>query len=300
MDPAECIWFNGEFIEWDNAKVHFLAHTLHYGAGAFEGIRFYKTEDGPAVFRLDEHLERLFYSCRAIHMEPSYSLEDLREATKELVARNKIDQGYIRPIVYYGYGIMGLNPSKAPVNYGIACWAWGAYLPHEMVDVKISKYIRIHPKSTVADAKICGNYVNSILAVLELKDSHYHEALLLDADGNVAEGPGENIFIVKNETLYTPKLGTILPGITRDTAMRMWRDFGNEVIEKDLTPDDIYNADEAFFTGTAAEVTPIKSLDDKPIGKGSLGPVTEKIRDTYLDIVFGRNEQYRDFLTYIK
>lgn len=299
METTEFIWQNGGFVRWDDAKIHVLTHALHYGGGAFEGIRFYKTSKGPAIFRLREHIERLIYSMGVLQMESKYSVDALCEATIELVRRNKLEQGYIRPLAYYGYGVMGLNPRNAPVEVSIACWPWGAYLPHEMVDIKTSSYIRIHPRSTRADAKICGHYVNSILAVLELKGTKYHEALFLDSDGNIAEGPGENFFIVKGGKIYTPPLGTILAGITRQTVVDLARGMDLDVIEKRMKLEDAYASDEAFFTGTAAEVTPIRTIDDKVLGDGKLGPVTRKIRDTYLDVVYGRDDRHASYLTIV-
>lgn len=299
METTKFIWHNGKLVAWDEARVHVLTHTLHYGGGAFEGIRCYPTSDGPAVFRLREHMERLVYSAGVLQMTLPYSVDQLCDATIELLRENKLPHGYIRPLVYFGYGVMGLNPRNAPVEIAISCWPWGAYLPHEAVDIKTSKYIRIHPRSVVADAKICGHYVNSILAALEVRGTKYHEALFLDADGNVAEGPGENVFAIFGKEIVTPPAGTILVGITRDTIKTVARDLGYTVTEKTLTPTALREADEAFFTGTAAEVVGISSLDDKPIGKGGLGPVSAKIRGAYLDIVNGRDERYRHYLTYI-
>jgi branched-chain amino acid aminotransferase len=299
IESTEFIWFNGEFLPWDEAKIHVLSHSLHYGSGVFEGIRAYKTDRGTAVFRLGEHLNRLRYSCMAIQLELPFPLTELADASVELLRRNKLEQGYVRPLVFNGYGEMGLDPRGAPVDTVIACWPWGPYLPHETIDVKISKYIRIHPDSTVADAKICGHYVNSILAVQELAGSEFHEALLLDAQGRIAEGPGENLFLVKDGSLQTPKLGTILGGITRDTVIQLARSFGLEVDERDLEPEDAFAADEAFFTGTAAEVTPIRSIDKKVFADGKVGPVTARIRDAYLDVVYGRTSEFEHFLTYV-
>jgi branched-chain amino acid aminotransferase len=299
MEKTEYIWHNGETIKWDEAQCHILTHSLHYGAGAFEGIRAYQTERGAAVFRLKEHIDRLFYSSEAVRLSIPYSVEELMDATTTLIRENSLQHCYIRPLVYFGYGVMGLNPRNAPTEVSIICWPWGAYLPHDMVDLKVSSYIRIHPKSTVCDAKITGHYVNSIMSVLELRDTKYHEALLLDHEGNVAEGPGENLFLVKDGTLHTPKLGTILAGITRDTVMQMAKDEGLEVIERTITTEDVFTADEAFYTGTAAEVTPIRSVNDNVIGAGEIGPVTDKIRTLYLDTVNGRVEKYEHFLTFV-
>jgi len=298
-NKTEKIWMDGEFVDWDNAKTHVLTHTLHYGAGVFEGIRFYKTDKGPAVFRLKEHIDRLYKSAEPLTMKIPFSKEEMFNAVKETVKINKVDAGYIRPICFFGYGKIGLNPAGAPVNCSIAVWPWGSYLGEHAVKVKTSKYIRIHPKSTVADAKITGHYVNSILASIEAKEAGFDECLLLDYSGNVAEGPGENIFLAKNGKLYTPPLGNILPGITRESIMKIAADNEIEVIEKDLTLDDLKNADELFFTGTAAEVTGIKQLDDKVIGNSKIGPITAKLKKIFLDIVHGKNKKYEDWLTYV-
>ena len=290
---------DGEFVPWEDAKVHVLTHTLHYGAGAFEGVRAYETDKGPAIFRLTEHTERLFYSTKCIGMELPFSVQELDDATVELVRKNEVQHCYIRPLAFYGYGKMGLNPAGAPTHVIIACWPWGAYLPHEMVDLKVSSYIRIHPKSTIADAKIVGHYVNSILAVRELIGTNYHEALFLDLEGNIAEGPGENFFIVNGKEVTTPPLGTILAGITRETIMKLIVDLGYSVTERSISLDEALKAEEAFFTGTAAEVTPIRSIDDKVLGKGEVGELTAQLRDLYLDIVTGKSEKYSQFLTYV-
>ena len=268
--------------------------------GVFEGVRFYKTDKGPAVFRLQDHTERLFKSAETAFMKVPYTQEDFNQAILKTIKENKIDAGYIRPIIFYGYGKMGLNPAGAPVNCAIAVWPWGSYLGEDAVKVKTSSYMRIHPKSTHADAKICGHYVNSIFASVEAKNKGYEEALLLDYKENVAEGPGENLFIVKNGKLITPPLGNILPGITRKSIMQIAKDEGIKVEEKVLRLDDVYNADEAFFTGTAAEVTPIKSLDDKDIGDGEPGPITTKLKTIFLDAVHGKDKKYENWLSYVK
>ncbi len=298
MEETEFIWMDGKLVPWKKAKIHVLAHTLHYGAGVFEGIRCYETAQGPAVFKLKEHIDRLYYSAGTLKMKIPFSKEEFTEAVKETIRKNSLKAGYIRPICFFGYGKMGLNPEGAPVNCSIAVWPWGKYLGEGAVKVKTSKYIRIHPKSTHADAKICGHYVNSIFASVEVKDKGYDEALLLDYKGNAAEGPGENLFIVKDGKLLTPPLGTILKGITRASIMQLAKDEGIKVEEKTLTLEDVYNAQEAFFTGTAAEVTPIGSLDDKKIGKAP-GPITSKLKDLYMDIVHGKNEKYKNWLTYV-
>lgn len=290
---------NGTLVPWESAQTHVLTHTLHYGAGAFEGIRCYKTERGTAVFRLKEHMQRLLYSARAIKMDLPYTLEELMEAVVQTVKDNELEAGYIRPLMYYGYGKMGLNPEGAPVETIVACWPWGKYLAHDVVDVKISDYIRIHPKSTIADAKICGHYVNSIMAVQAIAGTKYHEAIFLDYNGNLAEGPGENLFLVKDGIIYTPSQNNILPGITRDTTISIAKELGLTVEEKVLTPEDAFAADEAFFTGTAAEVTGIGSINDHVFNGGEMGPVTKQIKDAYMDVVKGRNPKHDHYLTYI-
>lgn len=274
--------------------------SRHYGGGAFEGIRFYNTAQGPAIFRLKEHIDRLFYSINALKMPFLYSKEEVIEAIKTVVSVNKLKEGYIRPIAFYGYGKMGVNPIGNPVELVIACWPWGAYLPHECVDVKTSSYIRIHPDSTVVDAKLCGHYVNSILASLELQGTHYHEALLLDSAGLITEGVGENFFMVKDGTIYTPHLGGILAGITRDTVLKLAIKLDLKVIEADISLYDAYQADEAFFTGTAAEVTAIQSINDKQLGQGGVGKMTAKIKKAYLDLIHGKDTDFQDYLTIIK
>ncbi len=291
---------NGDFVKWDDAKIHFLTHGLHYGSAVFEGIRIYKTADGrPAIFRLQDHMDRFFYSMGALKMKPQFEQKAVEQACIEVVKRNKLEQGYIRPLCYFGYGIMGLNPRDLPGEIGIACWPWGAYLPHEMVDIKISRYIRIHPESLVSDAKVSGHYVNSILASLEVRETEYHEALFLDYRGLVAEGPGENIFMVKDGVLRTPKLGSILRGYTRDTIINLSKREGIFLEECDIHPDDIKSADEAFFTGTAAEVTPIRSIDGEVLGSGETGPVTKRLKALYLDTVYGRLPEMTHYLTYV-
>ena len=300
METTKSIWMNGKLVPWDEAKIHVLTHTLHYGSGVFEGLRVYKTDKGPAIFRLKEHTQRLLYSASVFKMNVPYSLEELMQAHIDVVKDAGVEECYIRPIIYHGYGRMGVNPKGAPVDVSIACWPWGAYLPVDMVDVKITKYIRIHPQSTVCDAKITGHYVNSILAVQELDDTKYHESMLLDYEGNIAEGPGENLFIVKDGVIYTPQLGNILKGITRDSAINIAKDLGYTVIEKKLQPEDAFTADEAFFTGSAAEVTPIKTIDDHVIGNGQTGPITAKIKETFMNVVHGRNPKFAHYLTLVK
>jgi len=292
------IWHNGKLVPWHEARIHVLTHTLHYGGGAFEGLRFYKTDRGPAIFRLREHFERLFYSADCLKMEIPFSRSQLEDATVELVASNGLSQGYIRPIAFYGYGKMGVNPLGAPVEVAIACWPWGAYLSDGAVDIKVSQYIRIHPKSSISDAKICGHYVNSILAVLDLRGTHYHEALFLDYNGDIAEGPGENFFIIKDGKVYTPPLGAILAGITRSTVVELIRHLGLELIERRISLEEAFDADEAFFTGTAAEVTAIRSIDDRALRTADKGEITQQIKQLYLDVVYGRKKEFEHYLTF--
>jgi branched-chain amino acid aminotransferase len=300
MQKTESIWMNGSFVPWDDAKVHVLTHTLHYGGGAFEGIRAYEGKNGPGIFRLAEHVERLIYSSGVLGMTLPWDKQQLIDACVETVRRSGLQSCYIRPLAYYGYGKMGVNPKGNPVELIIACWPWGAYLPHEMVDLKVSSYIRIHPRSTVADAKIVGHYVNSILAILELQGTSFHEALFLDDSGMIAEGPGENFFLIKDNVLYTPSLGTILAGITRRTVLQLATDLGIRIEEKKLSLADALSGDEAFFTGTAAEITPIRSIDHSVIGKGVVGPISKKIKDTYHQVVRGELPEYEKFVTYCR
>lgn len=299
MQTTEKIWYSGQFVPWAEAKTHVLTHTLHYSGGAFEGVRFYKTAQGPAIFRLQDHIERLYYSASVLNMTIPYTREEVIAAVIELVRINKLDAGYIRPLVFYGYGKMGVNPIGNPVELVIACWPWGAYLPHESIDIKVSSYIRIHPDSTVIDAKLCGHYINSILAALEVQGTHYHEALLLDSHGHITEGVGENFFMVKDGIIYTPNLGDILPGITRATVMELAKQLQLSLVETDITLYEAYQADEAFFTGTAAEITAIRSINDKKIGEEGLGPVTALIKQSYLDLVQGKNAGMEGYLTYL-
>lgn len=299
LQKTDFIWQNGQFIPWDDAKTHVLTHTLHYGGGAFEGLRFYQTAKGTAIFRAKEHIERLFYSMNVLSMRSHFTLEEILEAMKALIIKNHINAGYIRPLAFYGYGKLGVNPIGNPVELIIACWPWGAYLPHECVDIKVSHYIRIHPDSTDVKAKLCGHYVNGILASLELQGTHYHESLFLDSAGFITEGVGENFFMVKQGVIYTPRLGDILPGITRNTVFLLAQALGLTIIEADISLFDVYQADEAFFTGTAAEVTAIGSINDKPVGQGKLGPITQSIKQAYLDVVQGRNKAFHSFLTFI-
>lgn len=298
MQPTKFIWFNGEFVPWQEAKVHVLVHTLHYGSGVFEGIRMYNTSRGSAIFQLDRHLDRLFYSASALRMEVNYSQKEFKQAVLDTVKKNNVDSCYIRPIIFYGYEELKVVPNGCPVDSAIALWPWGSYLGDETASVKVSDYIRLHPRSSVADAKITGHYANSMLAGLQATEAGYTEALLLDYEGNIAEGPGENFFIVKDETVITPPLGTILAGITRESVIKVARDLGMEVSEQNITLDEAYEADECFFTGTAAEVTPIKSINDKQI-KHEIGPVTRRLKDEFSKIVKGENKKYHKWLTFV-
>jgi branched-chain amino acid aminotransferase len=304
IDKTDKIWMDGRLVGWDEANVHILTHTLHYGLGVFEGIRCYKTGSGPAVFRLDEHVERLIKSAHIFQMEVPYSHAEIKNAISETIKANKIEECYIRPIVYIGYGAMGLYPRGNPISLAIAVWPWGTYLGEEGITngikVKVSSFIRGHVDSNMSRAKVCGYYVNSQLAKKEAIACGYDEALLLDTEGYVSEGSGENIFIVRKGVLKTTPLTSILDGITRDSVMTIAKDEGINVKEERFTRDEIYIGDEAFFTGTAAEVTPIRELDGRAIGEGRPGPVTKKIQSIFFDTVKGKNKKYERWLTYIK
>jgi len=252
-----------------------------------------------AIFRLREHIDRFLYSASAIRMKLPYSADELSAVTCELLKRNNVEECYIRPHAAYGYGVMGLNPAAAPIDVSISCWPWGLYLPHESIDIKVSKYIRIHPRSTISDAKIGGHYVNSIMAVQEVHGTKYHEALFLDYEGNIAEGPGANFFIIKGRDIFTPPPGTILAGITRASVIEIARDLGFSVTEKPLSVKEAQEADEAFFTGTAAELAPVASIDDKPLRVAAPGPHTKALKAAYHDAAYGRSPQYSKFLTFI-
>jgi branched-chain amino acid aminotransferase len=299
---VEKIWMNGEQVAWADAKVHVLSHALHYGTGVFEGIRCYETEKGPAIFRHADHLDRLAKSAELFYLPMPYSQEEIRAATHELIARNGLRSCYLRPLVFRGYGEMGLFAKGSPMEMIIAAWPWGAYLGEEGMQkgirVKTSSYTRHHVNITMTQAKTVSNYTNSILANMEALDDGYDEALLLDASGFVSEGAGENLFMVKKGVVYTPDLSAgALDGITRNTILAICADLGLQLVEKRITRDELYICDEAFFTGTAAEVTPIRELDRIELGKGSRGPITEKIQSAFFDIVNGRNAKYAEWLT---
>jgi branched-chain amino acid aminotransferase len=295
------IWYDGQLVPWRDATTHVLTHSLHYGLSVFEGVRAYNTDIGTVIFRLAEHTNRLFNSAHIYQMAMPYDRETLMAAQCEVVRRNELDSCYIRPLVFYGSEKMGVSPRGAKVHVAIAAWPWGAYLGEEAlkqgIRVKISSFARQHVNVTMPRAKVASTYANSILANAEALDHGYDEAILLDTDGFVAEGSGENIFIVKDGVLCEPEIASALTGITRSTIHALAADQGIPVHTKRLTRDDLYIADEAFFTGTAAEVTPIREIDLRVIGKGSRGPVTEKLQNAFFDVVNGRNPKYHHWLT---
>jgi branched-chain amino acid aminotransferase len=296
------IWMDGDLVNWRDAKIHVLTHTLHYGCGVFEGVRAYNTVNGTAIFRLQEHTERLFNSAKILRMKIPFSKEQVNEAQKQVVRENKLDSCYVRPLVWIGSEKLGVSPKGNRIHAMVAAWSWGAYLGEDGmkrgIRVKTSSYTRHHVNITMTQAKAVSNYSNSILANTEATDDGYDEALLLDSSGFVSEGSGENVFVVKGGVVYTPDLSAgALNGITRNAIMHICKDLGIEVVQKRITRDEIYIADECFFTGTAAEVTPIRELDRVEIGSGSRGPVTEKIQSAFFDIVNGRNPKYAHWLT---
>ncbi|MFM8625128.1 MAG: branched-chain amino acid transaminase [Betaproteobacteria bacterium] len=296
------IWMDGQMVEWRDAKIHVLSHTLHYGCGAFEGVRAYKTAQGTAIYRLKEHTQRLFNSAKILRMNIPFSLEAVMQAQVDVVRENKLESCYLRPLTWIGSQKLGVSPKGNKIHIMVAAWAWGAYLGEEGlkrgIRVKTSSYTRHHVNITMTQAKAVSNYTNSILANMEALDEGYDEALLLDASGFVSEGAGENIFVIKDGVVYTPDLSAgALNGITRNTIFHICKDLGIELVQKRITRDEIYICDEAFFTGTAAEVTPIRELDRVQIGAGSRGPITEKIQTAFFDIVNGRNPKYAAWLT---
>ncbi len=303
LEKTEKIWMDGELVPWDDAKVHVLTHTMHYGLGIFEGIRCYETVDGPAIFRLAEHVDRLFKSARIFLIDIPYTEEQIEEAIITTVKVNGMRECYIRPLVYIGYGAMGLYPKGNPVRVSIAVWPWGTYLGDEGlkkgIRVKTSSFVRNHVNSTMSLGKVCGYYVNSQLAKKEAVSCGYDEALLLDTEGFVSEGSGENIFVARGGRLKTTPLTSILEGITRNSMITVARDEGIETIEERFTRDEVYVSDEAFFTGTAAEVTPIRELDGRPIGDGTPGEITRRLQDIFFSIVRGENKRYREWLTMV-
>jgi branched-chain amino acid aminotransferase len=294
------IWYDGKLVPWREATTHVLTHSLHYGLAVFEGVRAYNTPDGPAIFRLQDHTDRLFNSAKIFMMEVPYTREQLNAAQREVVRANKLESCYLRPLAFYGSEKMGVSPKGAKVHVSIAAWPWGAYLGEEGlakgIRVKTSSYQRHHINVSMVRSKTAGHYVNSILANMEAVNHGYDEALLLDTQGFVAEGAGENLFIVRDGKVFEPNMVSGLIGITRRTVIDLAADLGYNVTQIPMTRDDVYLADEAFFTGTAAEVTPIREVDGRVIGKGSRGPVTEKIQSLFFDVVNGRNAKYKHWL----
>ena len=306
MEKAKYIWMDGKLVDWDEAKVHILTHTLHYGNGVFEGTRAYPTKKGLAIFRLQDHTKRLLNSAKIVAIEPKFTQEELEKAQIELLKANNFSGNssvYIRPLIYLGYGVMGLYHKNAPVNTAIASWEWGAYLGEEGLEkgikVKTSSIVRNSVKSTFGKAKAVANYLNSQMAKYEAITSGYEEALMVDDNGFIAEGSGECIFIVRDKKLITPPNDNSLESITQATILEIAKNEGIEIERRQITRDEIYISDEAFFTGTAAEVTPINSLDNRIIGNGSRGEITKMLQSKYFDIVYGRDKNYEHYLTYI-
>jgi len=297
------IWYDGKLVPWREATTHVLTHSLHYGMGVFEGVRAYKTGGGTAIFRLKEHTDRLFNSAHIFGMKMPFSREQLMEAQLEVIRRNKLEAGYLRPLAFYGSEAMGISAKNLSVHVIVAAWPWGAYLGQEAlangIRVRTSSFARHHVNITMCRAKASSSYTNSILAHKEAERDGYDEALLLDVDGYVAEGSGENVFIVKKGKLYTPDLTSCLEGITRDTIITLASELGIQLVEKRITRDEVYCADEAFFTGTAAEVTPIRELDNRSIGAGTRGPVTTKLQSMFFDCVSGKSPQHGAWLTHV-
>ena len=296
------IWMDGQMVDWRDAKIHVLSHTLHYGCGAFEGVRAYNTVQGTAIFRLQEHTERLFNSAKILRMQIPFTPEQVMQAQLDVVRENKLESCYLRPLVWIGDEKLGVSPKGNTIHLMVAAWPWGAYLGEEGlargIRVKTSSYTRHHVNITMTQAKAVSNYTNSILANMEVTEEGYDEALLLDTAGFVSEGAGENIFVIKKGVVYTPDLSAgALNGITRNTVFHIAKDLGIEIIQKRITRDEVYICDEAFFTGTAAEVTPIRELDRIEIGRGYRGAITEKIQAAFFDIVNGRNPKYAEWLT---
>lgn len=303
VQPVSKIWMDGKMVDWADAKVHIMTHSLHYGMAPFEGIRCYKGEKGSAVFRLKEHVDRLFDSCHICQLEVPFTREEISEAILETVRVNKLEECYIRPLVYIGEGAMGLLNRGNPIRVAISAWTWGAYLGEEGlakgIKVKVSSFTRHHVNISMTRGKVSGYYVNSQLAKREAVTAGYDEALLLDPEGYVAEGSGENVFIVRHGALKTTPLTCVLEGITRDSIMQLAREQGIKVLEERFTRDELYIASEAFFTGTAAEITPIRELDDRKVGAGEPGPVTKQLQTAFFDIVRGKSSAHPEWLTYI-
>jgi branched-chain amino acid aminotransferase len=301
VDQADLIWQNGELVAWEDAKVHVLTHGLHYGTGVFEGIRAYETDLGSAIFRHQDHIDRLFKSAAFFYMEIPYSREELRQATHDLLKANGLRECYIRPIAFRGYGTMGLNPLASPVEVAIACWPWGAYLGEDSktrgIRAKVSSWRRMSADSMIPQAKASGQYLNSILAKLESLKAGYEETIMLDDHGFVSEGSGENIFVVRNGKLLTPpQAAAILDGITRAAIMQIASDQGVEIVERNIARAELYVADEVFLTGTAAELVPVREIDDHVVGEGHRGPITAQISDTFENALRGREDRYHHWL----
>ena len=302
-DRDGVIWFDGQMVPWRDAQVHVLTHTLHYGLGVFEGVRAYQTDRGTAIFRLADHTDRFFGSAHILGMKIPYDAKTLNNAQVAVVRENGLASAYLRPLAFYGSEGMGIRADMLQTHIAIATWEWGAYLGEEGLEkgirVRTSSFTRHHVNITMCRAKACGNYINSILALQEALSAGADEALMLDSSGYVMEGTGENIFVIRNGVVYTPDLTSALEGITRDTVIRLIAEAGLELIEKRITRDEVYVADEVFFTGTAAEVTPVRELDGRQIGNGSRGPVTEMLQARYFDCVQGRDSQHDDWLTFV-
>jgi branched-chain amino acid aminotransferase len=304
VDKTDKVWLDGRFVPWDEANVHILTHSLHYGLAVFEGIRCYRCDDGrSAVFRLREHMTRLYRSAHIMQLDVPFAQDAVEKAVLDALRVNRLPEGYIRPLVFLGEGAMGLLPRDNPVRVAIAVWKWGAYLGEEGLErgirAKVSSYTRHHPNVSMTKSKTAGDYVNSILAKREVTRLGYDEAIMLDTAGLVSEASGENVFIVRDGALKTPPLPSVLEGITRDAVIRIARDKGIPVIEQPFTRDELYVADEAFLTGTAAELTPIREVDDRAIGAGSRGPVTRTLQTTFFDAVRGRDRKYESWLSYV-
>jgi len=304
INEVDKIWMDGELVDWRDAKVHVLSHAIHYGSGVFEGIRAYETSRGAAVWHLEEHLKRLFRSAKLYHMDIPYSVEAITEGVKDVIRANGLNACYIRPLVLRGYGEMGVNPLNAPVNVVIAVWPWGAYLGEDALEqgvrIKISSWRRNSQNSLPAAAKATGQYINSVLAKVESLKAGYDEAIMLNEAGMITDGSGENVFVLRDGALITPPISAgCLDGITRQSVMAIARDLGYEVREENLVRTDLYNADEAFFTGTAAEITPIREVDDRVVGEGHRGPVTKELQGAFFSATKGETERYVSWLTYV-
>ncbi|MCY4176971.1 MAG: branched-chain amino acid transaminase [Endozoicomonadaceae bacterium] len=303
LGQQNIIWFNGEFICDEKANISIASHTIHYGSGAFEGVRVYETERGPAIFRAEEHTQRLFNSARLIGMKLPFDQKTILRAQQEVIRRNHFSSAYLRPVVFYNDNSLGVYPQGNDVHVSVIAWDWKNYFGAEKdqgISVVTSTFKRLYPGSVFAKAKITGHYVNSILALQEAKRKGYQEAILFDCNGFIAEGSSANIFLVKNNILYTPTDANILPGITRDTIMALARDANYQVVEKNLTRDELYLADEIFFSGTASEVTPVSFVDDLPVGDGTTGPVTTEMRDAYFEVTHGKSHKYEHWNTIVE